>query len=45
MVKAELSYNPYLLETNIKFNGRNPRINSLVERYQQNILQAQIMMM
>lgn len=40
MVKAELSYNPYLLETIIKFNGRNPRINSLVEKYQQNVLQA-----
>lgn len=40
MVKAELSYNPYLLETSIKFNGRKPRINSLVEKYHQNVLQS-----
>lgn len=39
MVKAELSYNPYLMETNIKFNGQKPHINSLVEKYQQEILQ------
>lgn len=39
MVKAELSYNPYLLETKIKFNGEKPRINSLVEKYQDMILQ------
>ena len=34
MIKAELSYNPYLLETGIKFNGQTPRINSQVEKYQ-----------
>jgi len=39
MVKVELSYNPYLLETKIKFNGQEPRINSLVEKYQKEILQ------
>lgn len=39
MVKAELSYNPYLLETNIKFNGQEPHINSLVEKYHKEILQ------
>lgn len=39
MVKAELNYNPYLLETKIKFNGQEPRINSLVEKYQHEILQ------
>lgn len=39
MIKAELSYNPYLLETLIKFNGREPRINSLVEKFQNNSLQ------
>lgn len=39
MVKAELSYNPYLLETKIKFNGQEPRINSLVEKYQHETLQ------
>jgi archaellum component FlaC len=35
MVKAELSYNPYLLETKVKFNGQEPKINSLVEKYQE----------
>lgn len=39
MVKAELSYNPYLLETKIKFNNQMPRINSLVEKYQDKSLQ------
>jgi hypothetical protein len=33
MVKAELIHNPYLLETNVKFNGHEPKINSLVEKY------------
>ncbi|MEQ6378644.1 hypothetical protein RZN25_17710 [Bacillaceae bacterium S4-13-56] len=35
MVKAELSYNPYLLETKVKFNGQDPKINSLVEKFQE----------
>ena len=39
MVKAELSYNPYLLESKIRFNGQEPRINSLVEKYQNETLQ------
>ena len=39
MVKAELSYNPYMSETEIKFNGQRPRINSLVEKYQNHLLQ------
>lgn len=39
MVNAELSYNPYLLETKIKFNGQEPRINSLVEKYKKETLQ------
>jgi hypothetical protein len=39
MVKAELSYNPYLLETTVKFNGNAPKINSLVEKYQAGKLQ------
>jgi molybdopterin converting factor small subunit len=39
MVKAELSYNPYLLETKIKFNGQEPKINSLVEKYKSSKLQ------
>ncbi|RSK26538.1 hypothetical protein EJF36_06510 [Bacillus sp. HMF5848] len=42
MVKAELSYNPYLLETKVKFNGHEPKINSLVEKYQEGKLQAWI---
>ena len=33
MVKAELAHNPYLLVTDIKFNGQTPKINSLVEKY------------
>lgn len=39
MVKAELSYNPYMLETEIKFNGQTPHVNSLVEKYQGGMLQ------
>ena len=39
MVKAELSYNPYLLETEVAFNGNPPRINSLVEKYRNSKLQ------
>ncbi|MDR3353480.1 MAG: hypothetical protein LBO21_00415 [Synergistaceae bacterium] len=42
MVKAELSHNPYLLETSVKFNEREPKINSLVERYRAEKLQAWI---
>ena len=38
MIKTELSYNPYLQEICIRFNGQNPRINSLVEKYQDKIL-------
>lgn len=34
MVKAELNYNPYLLETKILFNAQPPKINSQVEKYQ-----------
>lgn len=42
MVKAELSYNPYLQETEIKFNGQSPRINSHVEKYLDKKLQVWI---
>lgn len=42
MAKVELSYNPYLLETKIKFNGHPPRINSLVEEHQDTALQSWI---
>lgn len=34
MVAAELRYNPYLSEITIKFNGRDPHINSLVYKHQ-----------
>lgn len=34
MITAELSYNPYLLETEVKFNGEKPRINCEIEKYQ-----------
>ena len=40
MVRAELIYNPYLLETEVRFNGNPPRINSLVEKYQDKKLQT-----
>ena len=33
MIKVELNYNPYLLETKVKFNGLEPRINSLAEKF------------
>lgn len=39
MVRAELIYNPYLLETDVRFNGSEPKINSLVERYRSGRLQ------
>ena len=42
MVRAELIYNPYLLETEVRFNGNPPRINSLVEKYQKEKLQTWI---
>ncbi len=39
MVKVELSYNPYVRETIVKFNGQEPRVNSLIEKYKKSILQ------
>lgn len=42
MVKVEVNYNPYLKETAIKFNGQKPKINSIVEKYQQDIIQTWI---
>lgn len=42
MVRAELIYNPYLLETEVRFNGNPPRINSLVEKYKGEKLQTWI---
>ena len=40
MVKAELIYNPYLLETEVLFDGKPPRINSMVEKYKNEKLQT-----
>lgn len=40
MVRADLEYNPYLLETKVSFNGNPPRINSLIEKYQNEKLQT-----
>lgn len=42
MVQVELDYNPYLKDTKIKFNGNEPRINSLVEKYTKSKLQSWI---
>ena len=42
MVKADLSYNPYLQKTEIRFNGQSPRINSHVEKYLDKKLQTWI---
>ncbi len=42
MIKTELEYNPYLNETKIKFNGNEPRINSLVEKHLKSKLQSWI---
>ena len=39
MVEVDFSYNPYLMETSIKLNGREPFANSLVERYRHDKLQ------
>lgn len=38
MVNAELQHNPYLLETEVKFNGQNPKINSQIEKYENKLL-------
>lgn len=42
MATAELKYNPYLQKTEVKFNKKKPRINSLVEKYQKEKLQSWI---
>lgn len=36
MTNAELQHNPYLLETEVKFNGQDPKINSQIEKYEKN---------
>lgn len=34
MVKVELMYNPYVLETKVYFNGQLPKINSQIEKFE-----------
>ena len=34
MINAELIHNPYLLQTTVRFNGIEPRINSQIEKYE-----------
>lgn len=38
MINAELYHNPYLLETVVKFNGQSPKINSQIEKYENQLL-------
>ena len=38
MISAELQHNPYLLETDVKFNGQSPKINSQIEKYENRLL-------
>lgn len=38
MISAELQHNPYLLETDVKFNGQRPKINSQIEKYENQLL-------
>lgn len=38
MISAELQHNPYLLETDVKFNGQSPKINSQIEKYENQLL-------
>ena len=38
MISAELEHNPYLLETDVKFNGQSPKINSQIEKYENQLL-------
>lgn len=42
MVETKLKYNPYLMETDIEFNSKKPKINSQVEKYTERELQAWI---
>ena len=39
---VKLKYNPFINKTEISFNGHAPRINSLVEKYQDKMLQTWI---
>ena len=38
MISAELQHNPYMLETDVRFNGQSPKINSQIEKYERQIL-------
>ena len=38
MVNTELQHNPYLLETEVKFNGQEPKINSQIEKFENKLL-------
>lgn len=38
MINAELQHNPYLLETEVKFNGQEPKINSQIEKFENKLL-------
>lgn len=38
MISAELQHNPYLLETDVKFNGQSPKINSQIEKFEKQLL-------
>ncbi len=42
MVRVEFDYNPYLMEYKIRFNDKEPRINSLIEKYDKSPLQTWI---
>lgn len=42
MVKVNLEYNPYIMDFKAKFNGKEPHINSSVERYARTPLQMWI---
>ncbi|MBR1507557.1 MAG: hypothetical protein IJ619_06110 [Eubacterium sp.] len=39
MVKVKIDYNPYLMACKVEFNGKEPHINSLVEKYDKTPLQ------
>ncbi|MCM0599154.1 hypothetical protein [Periweissella fabalis] len=42
MVKADFSYNPYLMQTDVNINGLEPKINSPFEKYRNEKLQSWI---
>ena len=44
MINAELIHNPYLLETTVRFNGKEPRINCQIEKYERQPLSMWIEM-